>query len=223
MVSKPFVKVLRYSLLLPLIHVAMSVPVLYHEEALIWRRIPRLQALEDFERTAPSPIVHSGPMIAWNPCQEYRASNADRFIFFAEFPAGILIPPHGASGCNPTVLKPILQKLKNWMRLKTRIVVLDCILIIGIASQWWLVGRWLDRRRERRKQTLRWIIPVATITIFGFVVAAAGFGDPRRLEHSAIILSLVAFLAWVTLLLMFAIAAVQWALRLSRKARHQRN
>lgn len=158
-------------------------------------------------------------MIAWNPCYGYRASDADRFIFFAEFPAGILIPPHGASACNPTVLRPILQELKNWTGLRTRIVLLDCLLIIGIAGQWWFVGRWLDRLRERRKHTRRWIILVATITIFGIVMAAAAFGNPRTLDFGAIILSLIAFLAWVALPLMFAVAAARWALRLSRKAR----
>ena len=60
----------------------------------------------------------------------------------------ILIPPHGASGCNLTVLRPILRKLRSRMRLKTWIVLLDCLLIIGIAGQWWLVGRWLDRLRR---------------------------------------------------------------------------
>lgn len=209
-------KALRYSLLLPLIHVAMSVPTVYHEEALIWRQIPRVQLLEDFERSAPPPIMHAGPMIAWDPCYEYRASDADRFIFLAEFPSGILFPPHGTSGCNPTVLRPILQKFKSRMRLKTWIVFLDCLLIIGITGQWWLVGRWLDRLRERRKHTVRWIIPVATITIFGGVVAAAALGKWRSLEPGVIILSLIALLAWVGLLSMFAVAAVQWALRLGK-------
>ncbi len=196
-------------------------PVIYHEEALYWRFIPRIQIEEDFEKTAPRPIFQSGPMIAWNPCYEYRPSTADRFIFTVEFPAGMVIAPHGASGCNPTLLRPILQKLKNWMRVQPRIVLLDSLLLLGIAGQWWLVGRWLDRLRERRKHTMRWIIPVATITIPGIAVAAAAFGNPPRLEPSAIILSLIAFFAWVALLLMFAVAAVQWALRLSREARHQ--
>ena len=177
----------RFSLLLPLIHMAISLPVIYYVEALIWQQIPRIQATEDFEKTAPPPMLHSGPMIAWDPCYEYRASNADRFIFLTEFPAGILIPPHGASACNPTVLRPILQKLKNWMRLRTRIVLLDCLLVLGIVGQWWLVGRWIDRLRERRKHARRWIIPVATITISGIVVAAAAFGNWRSLELGAII------------------------------------
>ncbi len=109
------------------------------------------------------------------------------------------------------------------MRLKTRIVLLDCLLILGIAGQWWLVGRWLDRQREHREHTMRWIIPVGTITIFGIIVAAAALGSLRGLEFGAIIVSLIAFLAWVTLLLMFAVAAVQSVLRLSRKSRPQSN
>jgi len=197
--------------------------VIFYEETLIWRQIPRIQATEDFERTGPPPIFHSGPMIAWNPCYEYRASTADRFIFFVEFPAGMLIAPHGASACNPTLLQTILLKLERWMRLKTRIVLLDCLLILGIAGQWWLVERWIDRLREWRKHARRWIVPVATIATSGIVVAAAAFGSSRPWELVAAILSLTALLAWLTLLLMFAVTAVHWALWLSRKARPEYN
>ncbi len=211
-------KALRYSLLLPLVHLAISVPVISHEEAIYWRFVPRVQAEEDFEKTAP-PIAHSGPMIAWNSCYEYRPSTADKFIFAVEFPAGMLIAPHGASACNPTLLRPILQKLKNWIRLKTRIVLLDCLLVLGIVGQWWLVGRWIDRLRECRKHVRRWIVPVATITISAIAVAAAANGNWRSLELGARMLLAITLLAWVALLLMFAAAAIRWALRLTRKAR----
>jgi hypothetical protein len=213
------VKALRYSLLLPLIHLAISVPVIYYEEASYWRYVPRMQVEEDFERTAPPPIFHSGPMIAWNPCYEYRASIADRFIFAVEFPAGMLIAPHGASGCNPTLLRPILQKLKSWTRLQSRILLLDGLLVLGIVSQWWLVGRWIDRLREWHRSSKRWIIPLAAITISGISGAAVAFGNWKSLELGAAILSLIAFLAWVMLLLMFTVTAARWAIRFGRKTR----
>jgi hypothetical protein len=218
-VSKPNVKALRYSLLLPLIHLPLSLPLIYHEEALYWRYIPRIEVVEDFEKTPPPPILHSGPMIAWNPCYEYRPSTADKFIFLVEFPAGMLIPPHGASACNPTVLRPILQKLKSWIRLKTRVVVLDCLLIFGIATQWRLVGGWLERLLRQHGHRKCWIIPVVTITIAGIAVAASTFGNWRSLELGAAILSLIAFLAGVMLLLMFNVTAARWAIRFGRKTR----
>ena len=118
-------KALRYSLLLPLIHLALSLPVILHEEASTWLYMKRLQMVEDFEKAAPPPVTHSGPMIEWQPCNEYRPSIADRLIFAVEFPSGMLIPPHGGAGCNPTMLGPLLQELKRWMRVKTRIVLLD--------------------------------------------------------------------------------------------------
>jgi hypothetical protein len=196
-----------------MIHLAISVSVIYHEEALHWRYIPRIQAEEDLERTAPPRINQSGPTIGWDPCSEYRGSNADRFILLVEFPSGMLIPPHGASACNPTLLKPILQKLKRWMRLKTRIVLMDSLLILGIAGQWWLVGGWIDRLREQGKRAWRWTISVATITASGIVGAASAFGSSRSWEFVSMIMSLIASLAWVALLLMFAAAAATWSLR----------
>jgi hypothetical protein len=215
------VNALRYSLLLPLIHLAMSAPIVYYDEALIWRQIPRIQAQEDFERVAPPLAVHSGPIIEWRPCYEYRDSHADRFLFAVEFPAGILIPPHGASGCNPTLLQSIWQKVKNWMRVKLRVVLLDCFLIFGIAGQWWMVGHWLERLCKQRKGLMRWIIPVVVNTISGIVVAAETLGDWRSVELGAIMISMVALLAWLALLLMFAVAAVRWAIRTIRQPRHE--
>jgi hypothetical protein len=67
------VKPIRYGLLLPLIHLAISLLVIYYEETSTWRYMQRLQIEEDFEKTAPPPVSHSGPMIAWEPCYEYRA------------------------------------------------------------------------------------------------------------------------------------------------------
>ena len=209
-------KAFRYCLLLPLIHLAISVPVIYFEEATYWRLVPRVQAEEDFEKTAPL-TPHSGPMTAWDPCYEYRPSTADKFIFAVEFPAGMLIPPHGAAACNPTLLRPILQKLKSWIRLKTRIVLLDCFLVLGIVGQWWVIGRWIDHLHQCRKRVRRWIIPVATVTISAVAVAVSAIGNWRSLELCAIMFLAIALLAWVSLLLMFAVAAVQWALRLSWK------
>ncbi len=186
------VKAFRYGLLLPFIHLAVSLPVIYYEESLIWRQIPRIQAAEDFEKTAPPPISHLGPVIGWDPCYEYRASNADRLILLVEFPAGMLIPPHGACACNPTLLRPMLQELKRWVRLKTRIVLLDCLLTLGI--------------------------PVAVITTSGIIVASA-YESRGSLEVVAIILSLIAILAWLSLLLMAGVVAAKWALWFTLKGR----
>jgi hypothetical protein len=223
-VSKVNVMALRYCLLLPIVHLAISLLVIYHEEALFWRYVPRIQLEEDFEKTAPPPISHARPMIEWIPCYEYRPSIADKFIALVEFPAGILFPPHGATGCNPTLLRPLLANLKNWMRLKTGIVLLDCLLIIGIAGQWWLLGGWIDRLRERRNPAIRRvvlvrIVLVASITISGSVAAAASFGSSRPWDLAANTILMITNLAWVLLLFVFAVTAVRWALRLSRKAR----
>jgi hypothetical protein len=227
-VSKVNVKAFRYCVLLPLIHLAISLPVIYHEEASFWRYVPRMQFEEDFEKTAPPPIPHAGPVIEWIPYYEYRPSIADKFIVVVEFPAGILFPSHGAAGCNPTLQRPLLEKLKNWMRLKTRIVLLDCVLIIGIAGQWWLFGRWIDRLRDRRNTAMRRIVLVrivlvATIAVSGSIAAAASFGSSRSSEFAANIPLMITSLAWVLLLLLFAVTAVRWVLRLSRKARTERS
>ena len=183
-------KAFRYGLLLPLIHLAISLPVIYSEGASYWRYIPRAQAEEDLENTAPPPIFHSGPMIAWNPCYEYRPSTADEVVAFVEFPAGMFVAPHGSSEnvCNPVILRPVLLKRRNLMRLKTRIVLLDCLLVLGIVGQWRLVGLWIDHLRERRGPARCWIILAAASAISGIVGEAAAFENWTPLELGAAIL-----------------------------------
>jgi hypothetical protein len=152
---------------------------------------------------------------------KYRLSTADEVIAFVVFPAGMLVAPHGSSEnvCNPATLRPVLRKLRNLMRLKTRIVLLDCLLVLGIIVHWRLVGLWIDCLRERHGPTRRWIILAAAIEISGIVGEAAAFENWRPLELGAAILALIAFLAWVVLLLMFAVTAVRRAIRSGQKAR----
>ena len=100
---------------------------------------------------------------------------------------------------------------------ETRIVLLDCLLVLGIIVHWRLVGLWIDCLRERHGPTRRWIILAAAITISGIVGEAAAFENWRPLELGAAILTLIAFLAWVVLLLMFAVTAVRSAIRSGRK------
>jgi hypothetical protein len=45
------------------------------------------------------------------------------------------------------------------------------------------------------------------------------FGNWRPLQIGAAILSLIAFLAWVILLLMFAVTAARWAIQFRRNPR----
>ena len=74
-------KALRYSLLLPLLHLAISLPVVLYEEASTWLYMQRLQIVEDFEKADPD-ASHS-LRSAWsngNPCYEYRPSIADQLI-----------------------------------------------------------------------------------------------------------------------------------------------
>ena len=50
-------------------------------------------------------------------------------------------------------------------------------------------------------------------------MAAAAVGGNWQWEFAAIVLPLIALLAWLALLLMFAVTAVRWAIRFSRKDR----
>jgi hypothetical protein len=98
-----------------------------------------------------------------------------------------------------------------------RIVLLDCVLLLAIWAQWWLVSRWLDRLQRQGQQIGVWAFPVAVITVGGIVMAVLSRSSGTW-ELIAMLSGLLVFFAWLALLLMFAVTAVR-AIRFSRKAR----
>jgi hypothetical protein len=210
-------KNIRYVLLSPLIHFTIAAPLIYYQQAKTWEYIPHIQAVQDTEKE--SWIPSGEEQFAWSPCYEYRPSIANKFVYTVEFPAGVLIgldPTH--NGCDPGALALVLRRHMHHVRLKTAIVILNCLLAVGICAQWSLVGLWIDRLRRSLKPARRWTITVGVITVAGVSMAQAGFGTTGWRELVAMISGFLALLAWIVLLAMFAITAITSTLQKIRRA-----
>jgi len=99
---------------------------------------------------------------------------------------------------------------------KTWVIALETLIVLGILVQWWLVGGWLDQRFTQSKPTLRWIAPIAVITVGAIVMASTAFGQGEIVELVNYFAGMIALLAWIVLIVMFAVAGTAWVVRRTR-------
>jgi len=192
-VSNRTVKRIRYALLLPALHLLIVAPPIFRRVERLGHYTAKSQAVEDYQTDHP-PTDESSDY-DWK-CYEYRVSTADRLILSAEFPAAVLD-----------------WLLKYRVRVSSRIIVIDCLFLAGVSAQWLLIGRWLDLLHQRSMTTRWWTVVVAVISGEGILMAPSVFYGGRWVEHLCILTGMAALLAWLALLLRFAVVGIKkgWA------------
>ena len=206
---------IRYALLLPLMHLGIAGPAMFHQESTVWRYAPRAQQFEDFEAKYPAP---EGGAVPFDPCYEYRLSSATRTIAAANLPAALLVGA-SADGCASPSAWLIPNRLKYRLGVKTCVIALETFIVLGILVQWWLVGGWLDRRVTQSQPTRRWIVPIAVITVGAMVMASTAFGQGEIVELVNYFGGMVTLVAWIVLIAMFAAVGTAWVIgRIRRQA-----
>jgi hypothetical protein len=206
---------IRYALALPLLHLAIAAPPMIHQQSEGWRYIPIEQAVEDIDRERPEPARDA---MLWNPCYEYRLPSAGRLVLTADFPVALLIGS-SADDCALGAIRLIPNRLKYHVRVKTRVIFIDCLLALGIFVQWWLLGGWLDRLYKRSKPTRRWVVPIAIITLGAMVMAPTAFGQQGLAELVNILTGMITLLAWIVLIVMFVVVGAVGAITRMRPLR----
>jgi hypothetical protein len=218
LVSNAFVRRIRFAVLLPLLHLSILAAPMFHEERQVWRNIPMAQAAEDWEQKWREEHPGGSGEPELSPCYEYRFSNAARLIFIANVPATIAFGV-SSSDCPESLLRAIVRPSRYHVRVKIRVLVAEILVVSAILLQWWLIGRWLDRRRRRLKSIRLSILAVAVITMCGIVMLPTiAFSGPSRAELVNILSGMLALLAWFLLLVGFAVFGIQW---LARKLRRE--
>jgi hypothetical protein len=197
-------KAVPYALLLPLVHLAITIPLITLEEARGWKFIPRMQAIEDYDRAHP--VISSSPgRLGWggDAYSEYRPPTSVKAIYTAELPAGALVGwyrhPPGVFEMPPLANEGWSRRFP-FVRLKTRIALFDFLLIMAIGAQWFFVGWRLERLRAQGRRLNLILIPALVITSAGVLMAVLSQAS-GILELIAILSGLVAWLGWIALAL----------------------
>ncbi len=208
-----------YSLILPAVHLLLAIILIYPEQRESWKYIPLAQAVQDQERAHPQTSESTSK--EWNPCYEHHASRGQRLLYSVEFPTGMLIGPDGTSdGCSAGAMTPLLHKLGDQMRIKTGWIFTDFLLAGSIWVQWYLVGVW-QFLEKRKRLSRKWEVPVALLTACGLLMTIYNLFHYSQLQDLIIALaSLVAFICWAVLLVMFLIKGIA---ETGDRLQHKRN
>ena len=113
---------------------------------------------------------------------------------------------HPLSIVSNSILGPSLLRVCRRLSVKSRVVILDAVLLFGVCLQWWLVGLWLERPVPM-VQLLRAV--VAGMTSIGTVATLAVF--PRPIAFIALIgevLTPAIALGWVLLIVTGTISLI---------------
>jgi hypothetical protein len=188
---------------------------MFHEERQVWSYLSIAQAAEDWEQKWHEEHPGTPEGMAIPPCYEYRFSNAARLMFLVDLPAALLIGlPHG---CPQSVLALATGALKPRtpvISVRTGAILSAILIVLAICVQWWLIGQWLDRRRKQLKPIRLSILPVAVITACGIVMLPTVFSSGlSAAEWVNIFSGMLGILAWLLLLVGFAVVGIQWLVR----------
>jgi hypothetical protein len=145
---------------------------------------------------APSPPAPDD----WAMSVDYWPSAARKGYYMVEFPVALLVGwyqhPMSAQAIPP--LSPGLLPGTHRLRVHTRILVFEALMIAIVALHWWVVARVL----KRKERFARWVrIPVIAITVGGIVCALACL--PPRGWRAADVVALTALMvvmigwAWI--------------------------
>jgi hypothetical protein len=198
-------KRIRYAVWLPLIHLAIMAPLISLEEAKGWKYLPVQQRIEDYDKAHPQkPKLRTDaePQVEWDPYYEYCPSLTVTSIYTVEFPAAFLFRwcghPPAAFFMSPS--KETWCRLFGFLRVRTRLVILDLLLLLGIYLQWWLVGLRLDALLSQGKRIALIKTLALVITLAGSLAALLSHG-PAILDLIAVFACFLALLGWMVLIM----------------------
>jgi len=209
-VSNPLVRRIRFALLLPLLHLGILAAPMFREESRVWQYVPQAQSNEDWERKWEGEHPGTSEGMATPPCYEYRFSNADRLIFAIDTPVSSVLGVSG-DGCPESLLRPTIEKLNYRLPVRSRVILAETLIVLGVWMQWWLIGRWLDRKRTQLRPIRLSIVPAAVITMCGIIMLPTTFfRGPSTAELVNIFSGMLALLAWLVLLVAIATVGTKW-------------
>jgi hypothetical protein len=199
----------RWSVSLLLVHSCLALLLMGSEEFYDWHQYEYWQSEEDNLRKPISPVL--GKDIQEAMSVDRWPDVRERTFHALNIPMSILLGwySHPVSIYTNSVLGPLLLRVSQHTSVKSRVAILDAVLLLGICLQWWLVGLWLERPRPLAR-VLR--VDAASMTLLGIVMTLMAV--PKPLAENRVIVgtlelsSMVVALGWVLLIVAGTLSVV---------------
>ncbi len=156
----------RLGVSLLLVHLCLAVLLIGSEELHDWHQYEQWQFEENRLQKPFSPVL--GKDVQEAISVDHWLNNREKTLHTLNIPVSLLLGwySHPMSIYANSVFGPLLLRLCHHTSVKSRVVILDVILLVGICFQWWLVGLWLQRPAPIARM-LRAV--AASMTLLGIV------------------------------------------------------
>src|SRR5579864_8153612 len=199
----------RWSLSLLVMHSCLAVLLIGSEEIYAWHTYELWQLEEQRSQRPFTPVL--GKEIQQAMSIDSWPDARERVFHSLNLPVSILLGwySHPLSIQSNSVLGPFLLRICHGVSVKTRVLILDGVVFLGVCLQWWLIGLWLERS-VRFVWALR--IIAASMTVLGIAMTAAAIPNSlsaiTAVQCSIDLLSLILVLGWVLLIAIGILSAV---------------
>lgn len=177
------------------------------EELYDWQQYELWQWEEQRSQRPFSPVLTKEEQQAMDV--DYWPDVRMRTFHMSNLPISILLGwySHPLSVHTNSILGPSLLRVCQNLSVKSRVAILDAVLLLGVSLQWWLVGLWLQRPVPLAR-VLR--VVAAGITMLGIVMTMVAVPRPvaeiAAIHATVDVLSLVIALGWVLLMVTGALS-----------------
>ena len=134
----------RWSLILLAVNSCLAVLLIGTEESHDWEQYEYWRLEEQASPKAFSPVLSKEAQQAMSV--DYWPDARIRTFHTLNLPMSVLLGwySHPLSIQTNSILGPSLLRVGQRLSVKSRVVVLDAVLLFGVCWQWWLVGLWLE-------------------------------------------------------------------------------
>jgi hypothetical protein len=209
----------RLSLSLLAVNACLAFLLMGSEELRDWHQYERWQSEENRSQRAFSPVLTKEERRAMSV--DYRPNIRMRAFHALNLPMSILLGwySHPLSIQTNSILGPSLLRSCQRLSVKSRVAILDAVLLFGVSLQWSLAGLWLDRPVPLVR-LLR--IIAAGMTVLGIAVTSAAVPRPiaeiAAIRNTVEVLSLVIAFGWVLLFVTGTVSVALTSRRALRRA-----
>jgi len=209
----------RWSLLLLAVHLCLALLLIGTEQLRDWDQYEYWQLEQQRSQKAFSPVLSKEAQHAMSV--DYWPDARTRTFHTLNLPVSVLLGWYSHPFLIETnsILGPSLLRFSQRLSVKSRVAILDAVLLFAVCLQWWLVGLWLEHHVPFVR-VLRAV--AAAMTVLGIVMTL--LAAPRAVAEIAAIgvtvwvLSLILILAWVFLTVIGTLSAILKTARTVRAA-----
>lgn len=197
----------RWSLWLLAIHSCIAVLLISIEEVHYWREYEVLQSIEDRQHEPYSFVL--SPEVQKAMEVDRWLNDRERTVHALNMPVSLVVGwySHPIGLYTNSLLGPSLLRMSRHLAVKSRVVVLDAVLVAGIGLQWWLIGLWIERRAPLAR-VLRAM--AGSMTVLGIVMTLVTVIE--WLAGHALQDSFIAVPLGLTILFSFLLVVLGWVL-----------